>query len=96
MSTKWLQQSVLAGPVFVLTLLIGLVIPVVRPPADTEQPIGRVIKNASKLTETWMKNEFATGFLLLFDPGGRKLRFSLQNGEAQIAGVFELGIVNLS
>ncbi|HKZ01196.1 MAG TPA: hypothetical protein VJ180_03095 [Pyrinomonadaceae bacterium] len=51
MSTKWFQQSVLAVPIFVLTLLIGLVIPVVRPPADT-QPISRAIKNASKLTET--------------------------------------------
>ncbi len=51
MSAKWVQQSVLAAPIFVLTLLIGLVIPVVRPPADTE-PISRAIKSASKLTDT--------------------------------------------
>ena len=51
MSTKWVQQSLLAVPIFVLTLLIGLLIPVVRPPAETE-PISRAIKNASKLTET--------------------------------------------
>lgn len=51
MSPQQFQRTLLVVSLVVLTLLIGVVIPMVRPAADTDA-ISRAIRNASKFTKT--------------------------------------------